>query len=604
MVLSRVRDVPIAVKTAIAPAVVLVLLLVSTTAGLLVIGQLRSAMDAVRDSHDVSREVTVASAALAETHALLYRLTAQGTNTTNVIDGTATDLMALMDAVIRRTAEHRAAVARASARLDPAPAGAAAPGGSGGDSADGPDGAAPDADLDALLARYETVAGRVADLASLGSAQAMREIVEADALYDRLRPLVDALDARAEAQVAAVDARVRDDAAAFRAGFVAVVAAALVIGAAVAWAIGRGTARRVVRLAGAIERLARGDTSIALSETDRRDELGGIERAARVFRDALVRKTDLEARARKAEAEREDRLARRERLLAGFGDTVTDVVARLARSVEEVHTASTAMRDNTARTVDRSAGGAQAASDSAEAAAAVQQSLSTLGAAVEALSGRVARTAEISGEAEGRAATVEAGVADLSDLAERIGRVVGLIADIADRTNLLALNATIEAARAGEHGRGFAIVAAEVKDLASQTARATEEIDGHIRAVQDGVRTTVDSIGAIAGSVRDIKAAAGEAVGEIDRQNAAKAAIVDRVATSADHARATAEALGALSGLAEDTGRRAEAVYSVAGGLRRDHETLEQEVSRFLQALRAMEARPVAADDRSAAAAA
>src|SRR5439155_27054345 len=138
-----------------------------------------------------------------------------------------------------------------------------------------------------------------------------------------------------------------------------------------------------------------------------------------------------------------------------------------------------------------------------------------------------AQSNAISSKAVNEAESTNAAVKELSEAAGRIGDVVNLITDIAEQTNLLALNATIEAARAGEAGRGFAIVASEVKALAGQTAKATDDIAAQIGGMQSATTRSIAALGAIERTIRDISAIS----------NAIGAAVIEQGAATQEIAR-------------------------------------------------------------------
>jgi methyl-accepting chemotaxis protein len=175
----------------------------------------------------------------------------------------------------------------------------------------------------------------------------------------------------------------------------------------------------------------------------------------------------------------------------------------------------------------------------------------------------------------------------LSDGAQKIGDVVGLITGIAGQTNLLALNATIEAARAGEAGKGFAVVASEVKSLAQQTGRATEEIGAQITQIQAATQEAVAAIQGIATTISELSAIATTLASAVEEQGAATAEIARNVQQMAAGAGRVTSHIGHVSQAATDTGAAADQVLGSAGALSKHAAELSGEVSGFVARLRA-----------------
>jgi methyl-accepting chemotaxis protein len=176
-------------------------------------------------------------------------------------------------------------------------------------------------------------------------------------------------------------------------------------------------------------------------------------------------------------------------------------------------------------------------------------------------------------------------VGGLSRTAERIGEVVRLISDIAGRTNLLALNATIEAARAGEAGKGFAVVAGEVKTLANQTARATEEITAQITAMQSETKRAVEALRSISGTIQTMNEIAATIAAAVEAQGSTTAQIADAMRHAAQGAQDVNGNVGAVNKAVATTGTRAGSVLEGAKQLTEQIGVLRAEVGDFLGAI-------------------
>jgi len=199
------------------------------------------------------------------------------------------------------------------------------------------------------------------------------------------------------------------------------------------------------------------------------------------------------------------------------------------------------------------------------------------------ISRELAQTVEVAAVATKEAETTNTQIAGLAEVAGKIGDVMGLIRDIAEQTNLLALNATIEAARAGEAGKGFAVVASEVKSLAVQTAKATEEISGQIAAVQSSTSVAVEAIGGITARMQEINKHAAAVTRAVDAQRGATDAISRNVAGAASGTRKIVEILGELTSAAASTGKSVRTVLDASGSVETTAASLGNEVEGFLK---------------------
>jgi methyl-accepting chemotaxis protein len=206
---------------------------------------------------------------------------------------------------------------------------------------------------------------------------------------------------------------------------------------------------------------------------------------------------------------------------------------------------------------------------------------------VNEISRQVQESAKIAGDAVKQAQETDARINELSQAAGRIGDVVKLITAIAEQTNLLALNATIEAARAGEAGRGFAVVASEVKALAAQTGKATEEISAQIAGMQTATQDSVAAIKAIGGTIGRISEIASTISAAVEEQGAATQEIARNVGEAAKGTQQVASNITDVNRGASETGSASAQVLSSAQSLSSESNHLKLEVDKFLSTVRA-----------------
>ncbi|MCZ8315575.1 nitrate- and nitrite sensing domain-containing protein [Phreatobacter sp.] len=353
---------------------------------------------------------------------------------------------------------------------------------------------------------------------------------------------------------------------------VGIVLAVTILAALAAWLAARSITRPLRSLTDHMQRLAEGDTSGEIEGGDRTNEIGAMVRAVQVFRDNAMARARLE---QEAELERQRELQRQ----AALDEMIVAFRASVAEVIGTVDSEITGMR-HTAAALERVAGQASGrAGEGRDASAASSTDVQAVSAAAEELissiseiSSRIHATSACIGRATEASRSTDAEVSGLAELAAKIGTIVDIIRSIAEQTNLLALNATIEAARAGEAGRGFAIVASEVKALASQTSSATDEIAAQIGAIQGATRTTVAAIRGIGGTVGEIGDLTTSIAAAVEEQTAATQEIAAAIARASDGSDAVLRAITDVTvviGETNDEARRVAEVGELLSGATR-----------------------------------
>jgi methyl-accepting chemotaxis protein len=347
-------------------------------------------------------------------------------------------------------------------------------------------------------------------------------------------------------------------------------------------------ARPIRRIAAILLELAGGKTATEIPHVARADEVGDAARAAETFRDSLLRMAALEADKKKVEERTTaQRKSDMDRLAESFEAAVGGVVHAVSSSATQLEAAATTLT-HTADTTQRLATTVGSASEEASSnVQAVASATEEMTSSVHEIARQVQQSSQIAGEAVKQAQDTDGRIAELSHAAQRIGEVLKLITAIAEQTNLLALNATIEAARAGEAGRGFAVVAQEVKALAAQTAKATEEISTQIVGMQTATQVSVSAIKQIGATIGQMSDIASTIAAAVEEQGAATQEIARNVQQAAQGTAAVASQIGSVNKGAVETGSASNQVLTSARALSSEGNKLKLEVDKFLATVRA-----------------
>ncbi|MFA5950519.1 MAG: methyl-accepting chemotaxis protein [Hyphomicrobium sp.] len=334
--------------------------------------------------------------------------------------------------------------------------------------------------------------------------------------------------------------------------------------------------------------LASGNTAITIPGVGRADEVGKMANAVQVFKDNMIEAERL--RTLQSEAEKQagaQRKADLRRLADDFQRAIGGIVETVSEASGQLEGAALSLT-KTAESAQKGSGVVAVASEETSAnvqgvAAASEQLAST----VTEISRQVQESSTIANKAVVQATRTNDCVAELSQSADRIGDIIGLINSIAGQTNLLALNATIEAARAGEAGKGFEVVAQEVKALAAQTGKATSEISSQIAGMQSATREAVTAIHEITSTIKTISEISGAIATAVEQQGAATQEISRSVAEAARGTSEVAENITNLSRVATETGSASNQVLLSAKGLSSQSSHLKSEVDKFIATVRA-----------------
>ncbi|GEO82452.1 methyl-accepting chemotaxis protein [Pararhodospirillum oryzae] len=425
-----------------------------------------------------------------------------------------------------------------------------------------------------------------ADMVQADVATALTFMGATERYYQAGRTTLEAMRAQVGTLAAEKREALRDTLSRARTLFLGLGTLSLVLGMAVAVGLSVRIAGPIRALTATLQRLSEREYTVEVPGRDREDETGVMARALFVLRESLKDGERLAAERDAAQKTRQQRGDHLDTLTRHFGATVSEVLGALEQASATLTTTARDMAAMADAANSQSATVAAAAEETSATVEGIAGAAEQMTASIRSIGTEVERSTSMASQAVTEAERTDATVRGLAEAAQKIGAVVDLITTIASQTNLLALNATIEAARAGDAGKGFAVVAGEVKHLAGQTARATEDIATQVTTIQSVTGAVVEAIGAIGTTISQINNITGLIADAVHQQGEATTEISNGVQHAATGSRDVSATITQVTQTAAHTEKAADAVLEAAGALSHQTTVLRTEVDRFLAAIK------------------
>ncbi len=364
-------------------------------------------------------------------------------------------------------------------------------------------------------------------------------------------------------------------------------AVALLFAAAAWFVLSQAIATPINGMSAFMGRLAEGHYDESTANQDRGDEIGMMAKSVEFFRQRLIENRQMEARAAKENEEKAKRARRIEEMTNEFDQASGQLVSSVAEGATELKSVASSMSQVAQRTEEMSTTVAAAAEEASSNVETVASATEEINASLGEIASQVSRATDVAQSAVAAAGQTSKVINGLREQSDSIGDVVKLINEIAEQTNLLALNATIEAARAGEAGKGFAVVASEVKNLATQTAKATEEISQQISSVRGESENAVNAIGQISTVIQQIDEITTTIAAAVEEQAAATREIARNVQQASAGTTEVTSNIVQVKGGASETGTASRDVLTASEELSKHAERMREVVQKFISGIKA-----------------